>query len=181
MNAQTTSNPETDGGRGRDSAPPLVDRTDLAITLVILALCGWLYWVTTTFGEVPAMLGENLGPEAFPRLLLWTIGLLSLGLPFEQYLQYRRTRVRRKRAEGIKLISIVTAGLLIVVVASMKIIGTVLSMVAVCVLLPLLWGERRIWLVLPFAVIFPAAVTALFSGLLGVYFEPGVLLGGLFG
>jgi putative tricarboxylic transport membrane protein len=41
--------------------------------------------------------------------------------------------------------------------------------------LPLLWGERRWQLIVPFVVLFPAAVMLLFAKLLGVYFNPGVL------
>jgi putative tricarboxylic transport membrane protein len=176
-----TANEQASGDRRENAgSPPLVNRTDLGITIVTLAICGGLYGVTTTFDEPSVLLGENMRPEEFPRLLLWFIGFLALGLPFEQYLQQRSGRVAAKRSPGIKLISIITAGLLITIVALMKTLGTSLSMVAVCLLLPLLWGERRLWLVIPFAILFPIAVILLFSGVLGVYFEPGILAG-LFG
>ena len=59
-------------------------------------------------------------------------------------------------------------------VASIPWLGSILSMVAICILLPLLWGERRPKVLIPFAVIFPAFITLLFAYLLGVHFEPGV-------
>ena len=41
-------------------------------------------------------------------------------------------------------------------------------------ILPWLWGERRLKLILPFAVLFPITVTLVFNRILGVYFEPGI-------
>ncbi|MCB1744917.1 MAG: hypothetical protein KDK91_31415, partial [Gammaproteobacteria bacterium] len=76
MNDSRPSVPEMPSGR-------LLHRVDLIITVCLIALCGWLYYLTTTFDEVPPLLGENVGPEFFPRLMLWFVGLLSLGMPFE--------------------------------------------------------------------------------------------------
>ena len=44
----------------------------------------------------------------------------------------------------------------------------------VCLALPVLWGERRIKVIVPYAIILPMAVTVLFSYVLGVHFETGV-------
>ena len=51
--------------------------------------------------------------------------------------------------------------------------GTALAMVLVCIALPLLWGERRAKVLVPYFVLFPLAVTVLFTQVLKVYFEPG--------
>jgi hypothetical protein len=48
-------------------------------------------------------------------------------------------------------------------------------MILVCILLPLLWGERRLKIIFSFAIIFPSTVAFVFSNLLKVYFEPGIL------
>jgi putative tricarboxylic transport membrane protein len=53
-------------------------------------------------------------------------------------------------------------------------LGTFLTMIVVCLILPWLWGERRLKLIVPFAVLFPIAVTLVFNRILGVYFEPGI-------
>ena len=50
-----------------------------------------------------------------------------------------------------------------------------LTMIGVCAVLPLLWGERRLKLIIPFAILFPLAVAYLFNKVLLVFFEPGVL------
>ena len=53
-------------------------------------------------------------------------------------------------------------------------LGTILALVLVCALLPLLWGEKRIKVILPFVILFPGLVTLLFTKVLGVFFEPGI-------
>ena len=47
-------------------------------------------------------------------------------------------------------------------------------MIVVCIALPVLWGERRIKVLIPYVILFPAAVTILFTQVLKVYFEPGM-------
>jgi putative tricarboxylic transport membrane protein len=49
-------------------------------------------------------------------------------------------------------------------------------MVLLCVGLPVLWGERRWHLVLPFGLAFPLAVYVLFAEVLDVHFEPSPLV-----
>jgi hypothetical protein len=46
--------------------------------------------------------------------------------------------------------------------------------VLACAVLPVLWGERRLWLVALFAVLLPLAVSLLFVGVLEVNFIPGI-------
>lgn len=164
-----------DEGEGA-AASTLVHPTDLGLALFILAVCAYLYWVTTGFEQVSALFAQDVGPEFFPRLLLWTIGVLTLALPFEHlFLEQKRKGIDKDRKHRIEPMAFVTAGLLVATVASILWLGTVLSMVAICVLLPLLWGERRLKVLIPFAVIFPACITLLFAYVLGVHFEPGVL------
>lgn len=163
---------------GREGAPAssLIHPTDLGLALFILAVSGYLYWLTTGFEQVPDMFAQDVGPEFFPQLLLWTIGVLTLALPFEHlFLEGKRKALDEDRKDRIEPMAYVTAGLLIATVASIPWLGSILSMVAICVLLPLLWGERRLKVLIPFAVIFPAGITLLFAYVLGVHFEPGVL------
>ena len=47
-------------------------------------------------------------------------------------------------------------------------------MVAAGLTVPILWGERRIKVLIPYAIILPLTVTFVFSYLLGVFFEPGI-------
>ena len=129
-------------------ASSLIHPTDLRLALFILAVCAYLYWVTTEFEQVADIFAQDVGPEFFPRLLLWTIVLLSLALPFEHlFLKEKRKGLDKNRKSRIEPMTFVTAGMLIATVASIPWLGSVLSIVAICILLPLLWGGGgpRFW------------------------------------
>jgi len=95
---------------------------------------------------------------------------------FEQALRGSQGKVLDKvRSEPIHPVAYMTAAFLILVVAAIQWIGTFLVLVVVCLGLPLLWNERRWTIIVPFVLLFPAAVMAVFGHVLGVSFEPGVL------
>lgn len=153
----------------------LVHRTDLTLAVVILTVCAILYYLTTRFEKVPDLVAQNIPPEWFPRLLIWIIALLTLIIPFEHLFHKKgKAHLDEDRSARIKPISFYTAILLCLIVGSIPWLGTFFTLVLVCALLPLLWRERRIKVILPFAVVFPVLVTLLFVKVLGVYFEPGI-------
>ncbi len=170
--------PASDGpARPPPQAGPsgLVHPVDLMIMTIILIICGALYYVTTTFEEVSNLLAQNIPPEFFPRLVMLVIAVLALALPFEHLFQRRRGRDldkgRRKRHRPLPYL---TALVLVLLAFAMPYLGTFLTMIVVCLILPWLWGERRLRLIVPFAALFPLAVTLVFNRVLGVYFEPGI-------
>ncbi len=166
--------PGDDTGRRRGTG--LVHGTDLAVTAVLLAFAGWAYYLTTGFEEVADLFAQDVPPEFLPRLLIWTIVALSVLLPFEHLLKPGgRAHFDEARSTPIAWMAWLTAGLLFLVVLSIQWASTYLALIAVCVLLPLLWGERRWTIIIPYALVFPTLVMLLFSKLLGVYFEPGLL------
>lgn len=170
-----------DDGSGEDRwrarrAADFLDVTDLGIAAVLLAFCVWVYYLTTTFEEVPALFAQDVPPEFLPRLLVWTIVILSVLLPFEHLMKPGgRAHFHKARSKPIAAMAYFTIGLLILVVLSVELIGTYFAIVLVCLLLPLLWGERRWIILIPFAAIFPTLVMLLFAKVLGVYFEPGLI------
>ena len=176
--------PATRGsGEGGGASPPssLIHRTDLWVAAVLLALCGTAWYLTTTFEEVSLLFRDNIPPSWFPRLLLWSIAVLALAIPFEHlFVSGGRSRLDEERTERIRPVTMLTAGLLILVVLSVELLGMMAATVVVCALLPMLWGERRARVLIPYAILFPAAVALLFSEVLNIYFEPG-LLGALLG
>ena len=169
--------PVADDGQAGAARPPLVHRIDLVVAAMILVVAGALYYATSRFDQVSPMLAQNIPPEYFPRLLLGTITVLSLLLPFEHLLQrwQGKDSLAFDRRRPIRPMAFATAGLLCIVVAAMTFLGTLLTMVVVCALMPPLWGERRLKVIVPFAIIFPGIVALVFSQFLKVYFEPGVL------
>ncbi len=176
---EPAENPAGDSGQGSASPAPsgrgFVHFTDLWLTVLIVAVCGWLYYVTTQFDEVSSLLTQNIGPEWFPRLLIWTIVVLSLLLPFEHLARGSQTAsIDEDRSSRIKSISVFTALLMICVVSMIHLFGTLGGMISVCIALPLLWGERRMKILVPYVLIFPPTVALLFTKVLKVYFEPGL-------
>jgi putative tricarboxylic transport membrane protein len=174
------ANSDTDAhearGEGGDTSPsPLIHGVDLGVAVIVLVFCGWTYWLTTGFDEVSPLLTQNIPPEWFPRLLIWTIGVLTLVLPFEhRFLKAGREGLDKDRKTRIPPMVFITAGLLCLTVLGIKVLGTFLTMILICVVLPVLWGERRWKVLLPFAVIFPIIVAVVFTQFLKVYFEPGM-------
>ncbi|MGE4562297.1 MAG: tripartite tricarboxylate transporter TctB family protein, partial [Rhodospirillales bacterium] len=132
-------------------------------------------WVTTGFEIVADLFAQDVPPEFFPRLLIWTIVILTLALPFEHlFLGEKGKSLNKDREHRIKPMAGITALLLFGVIVSILWLGTALSMFFVCLALPVLWGERRIKVIVPYAIILPMAVTVLFSYVLGVHFETGI-------
>ena len=168
--------PERSGAgeeRGSQNPSSLVDGTDFILALIILAVCGFLYFVSTRFETASEQMSQNIPPEWFPQLLLVFIMALTLIVPFEHLFKGKKVLAQDRQAK-VKPISVGTAALLCVIIFLMPWLGTFLTMVFVCVLLPLLWGERRLRILLPFAIVFPGLVTLLFTKVLRVYFEAGI-------
>jgi hypothetical protein len=162
--------------QGGAKARGLLDFVDLILAGAIIAVCATLYYVTTTFEEPSLLLGQNVLPSDFPQSLLIIIGLLSLLLPIEHRLEPSRwPKIEKTRGETIQTITWATMAFLIVIVAAAPYLGTLLTIFLASLIMPILWGERRLVAVGLFAVIFSAAVAYVFETLLKVHFEPGVL------
>ncbi len=163
------------GNQDQDGPKGLLDGVDTALALVLIALCGFFYWVSGDFPVPGLFLGDNVLPEQFPRLLLVSIGILALLLPFEHRLELLRwPLIRKSRSAPIGKGTFVTMGCLLLLLGVGEWLGTILTIFCAAAGLPLLWGERRWHVILIYAVVFTAVVTYLFSIVLSVYFEPGV-------
>lgn len=153
-----------EGSAGDPPALPRYERSDLFLCLFILGICAILYWDTTRWPDVPAVLAQNAPPTVFPRLLLAIIVVLSLFLPFE--------RVWKRRA-GIDLefgdrrrprpVVFLTAIVILLAVYLMPRLGALPVMIAAAAFIPILWGEKRYLIVAIFAVALPLGVALLFA------------------
>lgn len=160
------------GARSRS----LLDPVDALIAALLLAGCGFLYYVTTQFEQPGAMLGENLLPADFPRLVLYTIAILAALLPFEHLAEPKRwPKIKASRSEQVAPVVWLTMVFVTAVVLAAPYLGTVLTIFAITLIMPMLWGERRRVPVIIFAVLFTLAITLVFNVLLRVHFEPGLL------
>ncbi len=150
------------------------DRVDAILALALIFICLLLYIETGRFDEPPPFLGENLLPEHFPRMLLWTIAGLALLLPIEHLIErVRHPQIRKSRASRTPQITWATMALMIAIVLVAPYIGTVLTIALASLVIPLLWGERRVWLLALYVPLFTALVVYVFAVVLRVYFEPG--------
>lgn len=153
----------------------LVDRIDAVLALVLILACAALFYETTGFDQPPLFLGDNVLPAEFPQMLLVLIGALALTLPFEHLLERRRhPLIRKARSKPIGFTTWATIALLVAILALAETLGTILTILVSSLLLPVLWGERRWWLLGIYAIAFTAAVTYIFAVVLRVYFEPGI-------
>lgn len=166
-----------DGTHADTSRRGLLDGIDFILTAVIIAVCAYLYYVTTTFEEPSLLLGQNVLPSDFPQSLLIVISLLALLLPIEHRFEPTRwPKIKKSRSETVQTITWATMGLLVGLVAAAPYLGTLLTIFLASLALPILWGERRVIAVALFAVIFTAVVSYVFETILKVHFEPGVIL-----
>ncbi len=173
-----TNNVSSDGTREEEvrASTFLIHRVDLGLAIIIFGVCGILYYLTTEFERVADLFAQDIQPEFFPRMLIWTIVLLTLFIPIEhRFLKGGSAGLDKNRKIRIKPMALLTMALLTTIIATILWVGTIASMIIVCVAMPLLWGERRPKVLVPYALIFPVLITLLFNKILGVHFEPGLL------
>lgn len=175
------ANQRPEGGTAQSPAPLSVHRTDLGLALVLLAICGFLWWQTTQFASVPESLAQNAPPTTFPRLLLAAIAIMAVLLPFEhRYNADGSKRIDKTRDNWPKPIVFVTAAVLVAILGLTPWLGSFPAMVLSSAVIPLLWGERRYGILAAFAIGLPLVVAFVFSVLLEVNLVTGIA-GDLFG
>lgn len=163
----------------------LANRDSLA-GLAVVGLCAVAWWMTAGFDEVPAILSQNVPPTFFPRLVIGTAALLG-GLLVVGGIRRRAREAAdhaaagdpstpREKAGGAAPpppVFWATAGLIAAAGVLVPLIGTLLTLGLVAIALPLLWGERRVRLVLALALGLPGAIYVAFTVALGVRFPVG--------
>ena len=143
---------------------------DTYVGVTLLVLCAVIYWLTTGFTEVPAMLSQNVPPTFFPRLVLSFVAILSVVLIFNGLGKSPEVKVRIEPAVPMTAAIVVLAGVLA------ALLGTLPTLALIAIALPLAWGERRLRPIGILAIGLPASIYLLFSVALGIRFPPGQLL-----
>ncbi len=143
---------------------------DTYVGVTLLALCAVIYWLTTGFTEVPAMLSQNVPPTFFPRLVLSFVAILSVVLIFNGLGKSPDVKVRIEPAVPMTAAIVVLAGVLA------ALLGTLPTLALIAIALPLAWGERRLRPIGILAIGLPASIYLIFSVALGIRFPPGQLL-----
>lgn len=168
------SDTRPESGTGTAARPPEGSRQSgwrpaYAVGGVILAFCAYVFYLTTTFDEVPAALGQGVPPEQFPQLLVVVIAVLTLVMMFEA------SKLPTKHRAPVPAMVYMTAALLTVMVVAIHWIGIVAALIVVCVAMPMLWGDRRFVPISIFAVVFPMLCFFLFSRVLEIRFPKGLI------
>jgi putative tricarboxylic transport membrane protein len=160
--------PET-GGRAADDESAARMPRDAIAGIGVLLFCLATYLVTIGFKQAPPALAQNVQPATFPRLVLAVMAVLAIVIIFNSF------RGPEKRPKTIKLMVWPSAAVMIGFIIAFDILGILPAMMLLCFGLPILWGERRLHLIIPYAIGFPLAIYWLFAMALGVHFEPSPL------
>lgn len=159
---------ETSSPEGRAAPAARIPR-DCMVAVAVLAFCAAAYAVTLGFKEAPAAVAQNVQPATFPRLVIGVIVVLAAVLAAMSF----RTDSGGKRP--LKPMVWITGAMMVAFVIAFDTLGFIAAMVLFSLVMPLLWGERRLQLLIPFAVLFPAAIYLVFVTGLGVHFDAGLL------
>ena len=166
----------------------LLANRDTLAGLAVVGVCAVAWRLTAGFDEVPAILSQNVPPTFFPRLVIGMAALLG-GLLVVGGIRRRAReaadlaaaddppapREKAGRAALPPPVFWATAGLIAAAGVLIPLIGTLLTLGLVAIALPLLWGERRIRLVVALALGLPGAIYVVFTFALGVRFPVGQL------
>ena len=158
--------PAKGAGPDTPARPRLRSDQKVALGVIIFALV--VLGVSTTFDEVPSALTQGVPPESYPQLLAWTL------IVFAAVLVFQARGWADKKKKHIKPIVFYTAILLVITTLTIHWLGIFGVMIIGCTAIPLLWGERRYWLIGLYAVLFPLSVYGLFHSVLEVQFPLGI-------
>ena len=112
----------------------------------------------------------------FHQILLIIILGMVLIIHFEHiFLKKNGKNIDASRKNPVEISTIGTMIILTAIIGSSQILGAALTIIAVSILLPIYWGERRLKVLISYVVGFPLFVIVLFNVILGVHFEPGLL------
>jgi hypothetical protein len=163
-----SDNPSGGGRAGGDTPAARIPRDAIAGVGVLL-FCLITYLITITFKEAPPALAQNVQPATFPRLVLGVMSVLATVIIVMSF------RLPDKRPKPINLMVWPSAAVMVGFVIAFDLLGILPAMMLLCFGLPMLWGERRLYLIIPYAIVFSSAIYGLFAVVLGVHFEPSPL------
>ncbi len=135
------------------------------VPVLILAFCGATFWVSTTFKEMPPILKRGIQPSDFPQLLVVLLVFLTLLMAWRD-----PVRVRDRLAGSTVGTMALLAGF-----AALTGIDLFLAIGAFATALALLWGERRLPVLVLVGALVPAAIFFAFDQVFEIRFPRGLL------
>ena len=153
-----------------------IHKKDLVLAIILVGFGAFMYYEAGKFPEAPAILGDTLNAEVFPKMLITLLFILVAIIPFEFKLTPEKiAKIDKDRGDKTPPITWISIVLLLTIVSFAEFLGAVVTMFITCLLLPLVWGERNYIAVAIYSIVFPGFVYLLFNKLLGLYFNPGIL------
>ena len=153
-----------------------IHKKDLVLAIILVAFGAFMYYEAGKFPEAPAILGDTLNAEVFPKMLITLLFILVAIIPCEfQLTPEHIAKIDTDRGERAPPSTGISIVLLLTIVSFAEFLGAVVTMFITCLLLPLVWGERNYIAVAIYSIVFPGFVYLLFNKLLGLYFNPGIL------
>lgn len=143
--------------------------SDVAIGLAIVAMALVVWAWTTSFDDVPAALTQGMGPAAFPRLVLGVIIVLAL------WLAWTASRREPLEYEPVHPMVYATIAAVLGVIGAMMLLGIHGAVLAACIGMGRLWGERRLLLLATIAVGISLAIHFAFVRGFGIGLPRGLL------
>lgn len=143
---------------------------DMLAGLVILVVCGYLFFLTTRFESDLFGMVQGMPATLMPRLLLGVIVFLTLIMLVQGYRAGAATALPLPPWRMWATVAILAAATIL-----FEVIGVPLAFLAVCVIVPILWGARSYLRVGVFAVLLPLAIYIVFQQLLGLRLPLGPL------
>jgi putative tricarboxylic transport membrane protein len=163
-----TSGDEGERTRAAETSAARRFPREIVVGACVLVFCVVAYAITFSFKQAPAALAQNVQPASFPRLIISVIAVLCAGQ------MILSLRLPEKTLKPLPRTVATSAAVMVAFVLAFDAIGIVSAMMLLCFGLPVLWGERRWHLIVPYAILFPAAIYGLFAMVLGVHFDPGL-------
>lgn len=136
---------------------------------VVFSFCAFVFYLTTKFDAVPVAVAQGVPPTFFPRIVILILAVLTAVMLFQS--RFVPAKSRKPKPAMVYI----TAAVLTVIVVAIEWLGIIAAVMMLCVIVPILWGERRYLPLLVYAAIFPFIAFFLFSGLLGVRFPVGLV------
>ena len=144
-------------------------RPDVVAGASIILLSSFVFYLTTTFRNVPEALAQNVPPTFFPRLVVGILCLFSLALIFKK--ADRKTPLNTP----IPSTTYITAIIFVITVALIPILGMLSTVALTIITLTVYWGERHLIRVTMLAVGLPLFLYLVFGLGLSMRFPQGAL------
>ena len=157
-------NSQTNPGSAAPGARQQIHKGELGEACIVFTIALFFYCVTYTFQEVPAALSAGIPPHLFPRALLLIVMVLSA---INGVKAYRGTIGTKKQFKAPPRIVFITAGILTLFVIGLYTVGAIISTFIFCMVLAIIWGERRYGPLLITFSLFTGGVYLLFEIILG--------------